>query len=358
MANQARYWKKAANLINKISGKIIKKMSMRKLFKQMSLFWLVAGLLVLSLTAFFSHISTDENVFWQVAKIWNLGKLPYRDIFDNKPPGIYLIYLSGLKLGLNTEQGVTLLARLLTMMFNWVSAWLVYLIGVWLGNKKIATWSAIGYLLFLPYYQGQFALTEPFMATGLLLATYLLFKNPDRKITYFIAGVIMGIAFQFKQVALINVGVVLLYILYKEKRHWRTLINKSILILAGFLLIEMLVIGYFEKFGALADYWNSVYVFNYLNYPPMWLRTRQRLWIFIWPILAWHAWQLALVKKGVIKNEQGNNRNKFKLLLWLSVLLPLPVVLSRPYHHYWLQILPFVFLLQPAYLWNGLRARK
>ena len=37
-------------------------------------------------------LDRDEGVYATVAQAWAAGKLPYRDVFDHKPPGIYVIY--------------------------------------------------------------------------------------------------------------------------------------------------------------------------------------------------------------------------------------------------------------------------
>jgi hypothetical protein len=37
-------------------------------------------------------LDRDEGVYATIAQAWAAGKLPYRDVFDHKPPGIYVIY--------------------------------------------------------------------------------------------------------------------------------------------------------------------------------------------------------------------------------------------------------------------------
>jgi len=38
------------------------------------------------------QIDWDEEVYFQIARHWSADVLPYRDIFDHKPPLVYLIY--------------------------------------------------------------------------------------------------------------------------------------------------------------------------------------------------------------------------------------------------------------------------
>jgi 4-amino-4-deoxy-L-arabinose transferase-like glycosyltransferase len=37
-------------------------------------------------------LDRDEGVYATVARLWAAGKLPYRDVFDHKPPVVYLLY--------------------------------------------------------------------------------------------------------------------------------------------------------------------------------------------------------------------------------------------------------------------------
>jgi hypothetical protein len=38
------------------------------------------------------QIDWDEEVYFQIARHWSAGTIPYRDLFDHKPPMVYLLY--------------------------------------------------------------------------------------------------------------------------------------------------------------------------------------------------------------------------------------------------------------------------
>lgn len=40
-----------------------------------------------------AQIDWDEEVYFQIARLWRHGAIPYRDIFDIKPPMIYIFYM-------------------------------------------------------------------------------------------------------------------------------------------------------------------------------------------------------------------------------------------------------------------------
>lgn len=53
--------------------------------------WLAALLIALPSLAY--PLGRDQGVYFYVAREWlNHGSIPYRDLFDHKPPGIYVIY--------------------------------------------------------------------------------------------------------------------------------------------------------------------------------------------------------------------------------------------------------------------------
>src|SRR5262249_43693106 len=60
-------------------------------FIQFALFFVAA--LVLRSAAFFHSGIGDESLYLLVAREWLDGRVPYVDIVDNKPPGIYALFV-------------------------------------------------------------------------------------------------------------------------------------------------------------------------------------------------------------------------------------------------------------------------
>ena len=59
---------------------------------------LAAALLLLVTTTFMTPVSNDAGAYLAVADAVLAGKLPYRDIFDHKTPGIYYSFAGVLAL--------------------------------------------------------------------------------------------------------------------------------------------------------------------------------------------------------------------------------------------------------------------
>ena len=52
----------------------------------------LAALALLAATTFMTPVSNDAGAYLAVADAILAGKLPYRDLFDHKPPGIYYLF--------------------------------------------------------------------------------------------------------------------------------------------------------------------------------------------------------------------------------------------------------------------------
>ena len=53
---------------------------------------LIACLVLITASTFLTPVSNDAGAYLTIADGWLAGKLPYRDLFDHKTPGIYALY--------------------------------------------------------------------------------------------------------------------------------------------------------------------------------------------------------------------------------------------------------------------------
>ncbi len=81
--------------------------------------WLAA--LTIALPSLAYPLGRDQGVYFYVAREWlNHGSIPYRDLFDHKPPGIYVIYALAIALFRSHVWGI----RVMEMAALGGSAWL------------------------------------------------------------------------------------------------------------------------------------------------------------------------------------------------------------------------------------------
>jgi len=142
----------------------------------------------------------DEGEYALCAKVFLNGGLPHRDVFIQKPPGIWLIYAFAFKVfGMSTSavHGILLAAVMLSIG------------GVAETGRRISSsaglWAALimGLLLLQPEYEGFSANTEILMILPTIAAIWLLlgFKADVLGRQVLLTGFLMALASFFKQVA-------------------------------------------------------------------------------------------------------------------------------------------------------------
>lgn len=57
------------------------------------IFFIIVVLSIRWSTFYQSVIDWDESLYLLVANAWSEGNLPYTEVWDNKPPGIYSLFL-------------------------------------------------------------------------------------------------------------------------------------------------------------------------------------------------------------------------------------------------------------------------
>jgi 4-amino-4-deoxy-L-arabinose transferase-like glycosyltransferase len=165
-------------------------------------------LLVLSIRAPLMDLplERDEGEYAYIAWRMNQGEIPYRDWFDQKPPGVFFAYQAAL--ALPGEAVVNF--RLVAAIFAAVSSVALFLLLRALFGYPPAILGAV-LLAFQssdPWIQGAIANTEIFMLPGIIIASIFFLRSlplPAYSRGFMVAalgaGVLLGCATLFKQVA-------------------------------------------------------------------------------------------------------------------------------------------------------------
>src|SRR3989344_7848628 len=133
--------------------------------------WILLGIgIVVSITASWMFpMHPDEKVFIEMAEIITRGGAPYRDMFDHKPPGIYLLLPPFVAIfGQNL-----IILRLIPFFLNSIIGWLLYSTCRTISSRREGVLVAFLYLTIAPFYQANFILTEVPMTVCLLVGTRL-----------------------------------------------------------------------------------------------------------------------------------------------------------------------------------------
>lgn len=213
----------------------------------------------------------DEGIYEVIGMALRHGRLLYRDIWDNKPPFLYLIYA--------IFSGDQTSVRFLSLLSGIYAIIAFYYLAKFLFHKPLIPFiiTALFSILFgLPLLEGNIANAENFMLpitiTGMLfILSYKPAKNGFAwSYSLFAAGFLFGCAFLFKVVAIFDIAagsLYLFYLSYKNLRSVYMIFLKLIPLFCGFLLPFIGTVLFFVLNGALKDFIKSAFLMNvgYVN---------------------------------------------------------------------------------------------
>jgi hypothetical protein len=309
---------------------------------------LVALLLTISLIALPNRESPgrDAGVFLYGGQLLLDGKLPYRDLFDHKPPGIFIVNALGLLLSGGRGWGIWLLEAVSL----WVGLCLSYAtLRRFAGGLNATVATGIGAAGFaLTVERGNF--TEEFAFPLQWVALYL---ASDERWGWraYVIGLIGGGLFLLKPNL---IGVILaigLYLLfsYGWRRKFVELLRAGGLLVAGSATILLITFGTALVTGTLNDMNEAVFRYNFAYVS---ISNRSRLELFLksfepliytgLPLLGVAGWFLAAGQQFI-----GKIQLPFSVaggLIWLPLEIILLNLSGRLYLHYWLALLPVLVL--------------
>ncbi|MGE0542609.1 MAG: ArnT family glycosyltransferase [Dehalococcoidia bacterium] len=293
----------------------------------------VVVLLVLTLrlpSLFEPHHYGDEGVFAATAQQMLAGDTLYREIWDNKPPLVFLIYAAVI-----AAAGPSIAALHLTgAIWSAATALVVLAIGRRVGGEVAGWLAALLYAVVasLPMIEGTLLLTEHLMVLPAALAALLTLQGAaqrgrrrDRLIAG--AGVALGIACLFKQVAIFDAAAAGLWLICLRGRPRR---DAAVLVL-GWATPVMATALWFAASGALGSAWEAL-VGSYNTYLGEGSALPAGFQILrLLPTIVALGWLLWRRRRGQV---DGNDL----LLIWLSFTVLGATTGGRPFGHYLIQV--------------------
>jgi len=271
----------------------------------------------------------DEGIYQVIGTSLNHGKLLYKEIFDNKPPLLYWLYSF-----FHSDQ---FFIRLASLIFGAFSVILFYFL-----SKKLFKSNKISYLttflfalLFgLPILEGNIANAENFMLLPIIVAALFILNQKK----FFITGLLLGIAFLFKIVAVFDLSAFTVFYFILNFNSLKKEIKSLLPILAGFFLPLCLVSLFFLHNGTFMDFIRAVFISNvsYVSYGNK--VGSLPLLLFLKLILLGGFLLFALIKRKKF------NRSTLFVLIWFAFSLFNAFFSQRPYTHYLLILLPSLCL--------------
>ncbi len=282
----------------------------------------------------------DEGIYQVLGYAIRNGRLLYADIWDNKPPLLYLIYAF-----FNSDQFVI---RFVSLLFGIASVIAFHTLARELFREKfkITLWTTgLFALLFgLPLLEGNIANSENFMLLPLILAGLILVKSQRYRL---LAGLLVSLAFLIKIVGIFDFAAFFLFLLvisapqslkitnFREVKKFLIQETKNLFpFLIGFILPILGTAIYFLFRGAIGDFIEASFLQNvgYVGYGNKFIIPQGLL---ILKLIILFGGTLFLFIKRV-----NFSRTFIFISLWFAFSLFNAFFSGRPYTHYLLVLLP------------------
>lgn len=314
--------------------------------------WALIGIII---TFFFLRLPSltepywygDEGIYEVIGKALRNGHILYSQIWDNKPPLFYIVYA--------IFNGDQFLIRFFSLIVGVITVILFYV----LTKKIFHSYSLTIFLTILftiffgtPFVEGNIANAENFIMPLALAASYLLLKGigegkKNETRTLQIVGLLLGIAFLFKIVAVFDFLALATLLLFqhlpRKNQFWpirlKTIFQLPLFHFFLFFVLPFLVTcAYFLLSGALSDFLSALLLSNvsYVGYRNDFLFPQGLLFFKIVVLL---GFIIILYKK-----RRAISVETIFILLWFSFSLFNTFFSQRPYTHYLLVILPSFLL--------------
>lgn len=299
----------------------------------------------------------DEGIYQVLGLGIRAGRLLYRDIFDNKPPLLYLLYAL-----VNSDE---FMIRLLSLVAGLLAVIIFYYLGKKLiENTKAVFIATLCFAVFfgLPLIEGNIANAENFMLPLNLLAGYLVLKSLDSKrlntkyLILVFAGLTVGISFLLKIVAVFDFAAFAGFLFFANyPKHLFAIFKKEHLLneartlapfVIAFFVPILLTAAFFVVKGATSDFMKAI-LFNNVGYVGY-----GNTFIIPQGFLIFKLILLAAFSLFVFFKRQTYGLAFAFISLWLAFALFNAFFSGRPYTHYVLVLLPAFCLTIGLFILN------
>ncbi len=204
------------------------------------------------------HWYDDEGIYSGVANQMSYGAELYSGAWDNKPPFMYLLFLSLINTG-----KTLFLTRLLSLLFAIGTIAVVYKIlqKVSIGKAKYFVFILAALLLGVPQLENNIANAENFF---ILFTTLGIYFALNRK--FWLTALVYSIAITMKAqpfFEFISLLPIILIFFYNAKEQTKTIFLKLGKLFSIFLFPTVLIFGIFLVFGNFTEYLDSVLLSNF-----------------------------------------------------------------------------------------------
>ena len=298
----------------------------------------------------------DYGIFVYIGEQITHGKLPYRDMWDNKPPAIFYLNAAALWIGRGSRWGVWIVECVFLFGAIWLSFHLMRkLWGIWPATFGVLIWlSGLDLTLQGGNFTEEYSLLFHFLA---LIFFIKLIEQPENRLNNVMLGLTFSLAFLFRPNNVLVEALLILMLAFIQiiRRNFRNFLNHTLWITLGVLPPILITAAYFWSQGLFQEMLEGAILHN-LAYSSTTLGSSSPLLVGF-QFLKWSAWVALIGYIAVlfqIKKSAGSP--SFFVLIFLLLGWPLAIILSDPagrnYGHYFMNWLPFIALLSGLALYT------
>lgn len=299
----------------------------------------------------------DGAIFMYVGEMWSRGVVPYLQLFDNKPPGIFI--LNAIAAGTHHALWVLALMEFLSVMGCILSVRKTLQIVGASARTSFFGVIAAALMINLPDY-GAGNMSEAYMlapmAASMLAFAYSVRSGKLRHV--FLAGICSGLACLFKPFALSVFMAQVAFVVFKRTLGSRLVFASIFANIAGAVTAWVPVLVYFALRGGLKQMLDASFFYN-MHYgvasQPKALDLLTNLAIVLLP----NSTMVGCIFIGFAARRKhpsqipGKRSDLWDLaLLWFGFGLALVLLAGRGYKHYFLSLTPSLALAAALVFWS------
>jgi len=301
---------------------------------------LTIGFIIRGLTIF-RAVRGDEGSFLYFGWMIVQGNVLYRDLFNEKSPGVFFtVALIFFLFGKNI-----FVVRILSMFLSILTTLIIFKIGNKISNPLTGLISALLYELepiTLSY--STMVVTETFMIFFMVLAVYFYIPAHEKNSTwhYLLVGILIGLSAIMRQTGIILLLIVILHRVYSRDTVKKWLQSIGTLIV-GVLISVIPLIVYFLAVNALNDALYDIilyklsYSYGFTIFKTLEIFFKQ---VFLINVILW-----IVGVGGVLFALERRKKWDIFLVGWFIASLLVVPILKTPWDHYYIQAMPAFCLL-------------
>lgn len=313
--------------------------------------------LIYSLPSLGYPFGRDQAAHFYVGREWLHGLLPYRDIWDHKPPGIHLIHALSIAVFGAHQWSIRLMEIIGLLAMGWIVAYIINQGAAHIRGLKGCIWVFVIGLYFTCFDYWDSAQVETWEGLALIGSYAVIVNAPPSLLRAGMSGLLAGAAFIFKfPAAIIGLAIALFGVLRTCKAAKKRPVTHCIFFLFAFaggaLIITGIVGAYFACQGGLYDMIDLLYGFNahYLQNKPS-SADAAELWVsnfWFQDCRLWGSIICICVVAGIVlaarRKEMYTARRIFVGLFFCVCAAGSVWMQNKFYSYHWGVMLPFLVL--------------